>query len=109
MKEFKTIKMHRWRALFLTNLFAVLSIFLLNSFWGMTYDSKGSFDIVVGAFIEVLILSAYFEFLNARGQRNLENHLQAHLRQIEHLITENKQPSEEGKTFEMATPKEKEL
>jgi hypothetical protein len=90
MKDFKTVKMHRWRALFLTNLFAVVAIWFLNIFWGMTYDSKGSFDIVIGSFIEVLILSAYFEFLNARGQKNLENHLQAHLRQIESLINDNK-------------------
>jgi uncharacterized membrane protein YqhA len=82
----KNIDMSKWRNLFITNIIAIAAIVFLNWFLKMNYSNEGSFDILVGAFIEVLILGAYFEFINQRGQKNLEQHLQEHLRHIEQLI-----------------------
>lgn len=86
MTKLKTVPMHTIMALVITNALAIICIYIANRFLGMTYDTEGSFDILTGAFVEVLILSAYFEFINARGQKNMESHLQNHLRHIEQLI-----------------------
>jgi fructose-specific phosphotransferase system IIC component len=83
MKSKKTIDMSKWRNLIITNIIAIIAIIFLNSFFNINYSNDGSLDIIIGAFIEVLILGAYFEFINQRGQKNLENRLQEHLKQLE--------------------------
>jgi uncharacterized membrane protein YqhA len=82
----KTIDMSKFKNLFITNTIAVLAIVFFNWYFQIDYSNEGSFDIIVGAFIEVLILGAYFEFINQRSQKNLEKHLQEHLRKIEEQI-----------------------
>jgi hypothetical protein len=88
MKPKKTVDMSKWRNLIITNAIAIIAIVFLNAFFNIKYSRNGSFDIIVGAFIEVLILGAYFEFINQRSQKNLEKHLQEHLRQIESRLKE---------------------
>jgi Na+/pantothenate symporter len=86
MKTKKTVDMSKWKNLFITNAIAIIAIVFFNWFFKINYSKEGSFDIIAGAFLEVLILGAYFEFINQRSQKNLENHLQTHLREIERLI-----------------------
>jgi hypothetical protein len=86
MKTKKTVDMSKFRNLMITNTIAVLAIVFFNWLFKINYSKDGSYDIIVGAFIEVLILGAYFEFINQRSQRNLEKHLQAHLRKIEQYL-----------------------
>ena len=78
--------MSKWRNLFITNAIAIFAIVFFSWVFKLNYSSEGSYDIIAGAFLEVLILGAYFEFINQRGQKNLEKHLQDHLRQIEEQI-----------------------
>jgi uncharacterized membrane protein YqhA len=82
----KNVDMSKWKNLIITNAIAILAIVFFNWFFHIEYKNTGSLDIIIGAFIEVLILGAYFEFINQRGQKNLELHLQNHLEHIEKLV-----------------------
>lgn len=86
MKRLKNLKMQRPLVAFAFVFFAITCILIWTDLMNIRYTNEGSLDIVTGAFVEVFILTVFFEFINARQQKNFEKHLQAHLRKIEELI-----------------------
>lgn len=75
----------RWHVVALIA-FALTSIFVTNLITGMTYSNEGSFDVITGAFVETFILAVFFEYFNAKHQKEIEKHLQNHLRHVEEMI-----------------------
>ena len=71
---------------FATIIFALFCIWILNFYLKMEYSNHGSFDIVVGAFVEVFILTVFFHYIEARNEKKMEQRLQNHLDKIEQLI-----------------------
>jgi hypothetical protein len=75
--------MNKKSFLFFTITGAIVAIALLNYFLGITYSKDGSFDIITGAFVEVFILTVFFEYAAARTRHKQDRQMEAHLKKIE--------------------------
>jgi hypothetical protein len=71
-----------------TILFALFAIWVVNRTTGMTYDARGSFDIITGALVETFVLTVFFQYFGAKSERKMEDRLQKHLDKIEQLEKE---------------------
>jgi hypothetical protein len=75
--------MNRKSFIFFTITGALVAIVLLNYYLNMTYSSKGSFDIIIGAFVEVFILTVFFEYASAKDRKKQDLKNKQHMQKIE--------------------------
>lgn len=65
---------------------ALAAIFLVNRFLGITYDNRGSFDVITGALVETFILTVFFQYAQAQQQKQTDKAMQLHFQQIERML-----------------------
>jgi hypothetical protein len=80
--------MSRISFLILTIAGALTAIFIMNWYLDMQYSNEGSFDIITGAFVEVFILTVFFEYASARDRKANEDKTEKQLNQIISAVRE---------------------
>jgi hypothetical protein len=68
---------------------------LLFIIWDISFianwNSEGSLDIISGAIVEFFFLTVVLQYWSAKNQKQNENQLKSHLKEIEKLLREQKE------------------